>query len=397
MSRFTIVDEPAETGIGSALKNIATTGARIGEAIVGLPGDIAQLGTTAINYGLEKLGTNPKILPQSPEFLPTSTQLRQLQPEYLQPKSQGAETIGEIAQTLTRALLPPFGASSLSSIPGILGRAIIGETGARGIKVLGGGPVAQEIGRVGSFFLSSLYGGKSQATKTMKDAYKNARESIKDKPLSPSLRNSLKSKNEQFYDKLGRVISEDKKFLRDSSKSIESILTDARPSVEELWDAKIALNNKIGSLNPKSPEYRLTSQLVNNINETLQSYGKENKDFIKNFNLGEEIYKGLQASTSASKFLRENVSLKSLFKKPLYKLIAFNLHPGKVAAGATIATGLREATKFHDLLSKSPSARKMMANILKGALEQNSQAVIRNTLGLEKEFNKDQSRFVLVD
>lgn len=405
MAKYIPLEEPKapETGLGSAVRNIAGIGSRVAEAALGLPGDIQAgikgLTSTGLSYlGIPQETTQQAFEMFTPAQLPTSQGLRENAPEYLQPQSQTAETVGDIAQTLTRALLPPFGATSLSSVPGILGRTILGESAAQGIKSLGGGTFAQEAGRVGSIFLSSLFGAKYQANKAMNSAYDNAGKSLEGKTLSPALKDSLETDNTKFFDKISRTVSSEKKFLKDTSQTIDQILTEpGGPSVKELWDAKRAINDKLSEWKIGSSEYNLGSQLVRDINKTLRNYGSEfNQDFLKNFNVGEEIYKGLQPANAVSKFLTENVNLKSLFRKPLYKLIAFSVSPTKFAAGASIAALLKESTQLYDLLSRSPEARKITGNLLSAALKQNSKEVIKNTLKLEKAYNKGQKRYTII-
>lgn len=406
MSRFTITPKQNESFLGTGLRNVATAGARGLEAVLGKTGDVAAGLTSLVNKGLESIGTNPKLLPQPPEFLPTSQTLKEqiteplaerfLPQGYLSPQSPKAETAGNIVSFLSGTLAPPFGVSSRTSIPRALGTSILGEVGAQGVKELGGGPLAQEAGRIGTSALTSMFGGRKMITNQKDAAYSKARTDIQGKRLPKNISKKLKQKNTHFLDKLNKTVTDEEKFFRTTSGKIDNIVSQAKPPIDELWDAKININNKLSQFSPKSPEFRLGSQLVSNINEALQKYGsKVNKDFIINFNMGEELHKGLNAASNITKFLNKNVNIERIVKKPLTKLLLFSLphilpHKATLGIGAGIgsAFGARELSKFSDLWRKSPIARETYNNLLKGALEQNANVVIRNAHKLDNEIAK---------
>jgi hypothetical protein len=384
-----------ETGLGAAARNVYDVGAKIAQAAVGYPINLLGGLGSVVNPILRAAGTPEKVLPQPP----SGTQLvkeygtdpfkKLLFGEAAEKESHPVtETIGDIAHVLTSAFLPPYGATSLKSALGIVGRLALGEAGAQGVKAVGGGEVAQTAGRIGTVVLGTAIKGRYDATQAMKQAYAQSENDIKGKFLSPDLSKIAVHQTDDFTKKLSERALSNKAYLKNANNAIKKVLDQDTVPVKKIWDIKNDINSHIGELNPKSPEFRVASELSNNLDKILRRYGKTNVDFGKNYSTGQEIFKGLNAATQASKFLRENVNLKKLFTKPLYKLIAFNLHPGKLAIGAGLAVSAREAAKLYDLFSRSPKAQQLAADFLKGALQQNAKAVIKSTLGLEREYKE---------
>lgn len=406
---YKLLPPEPESSLGTGLRNIASVGSRIGAAVFGKAGDIASGATGLINAGLQASGANPKILPKPPPFLPTTEQIRGFVEEkvpYLKPQSQSAEKVGDIAEFLTSVVVPPFGASKAFSIPKALGTAIIGEGGAQAVKALGGGKFAQETARIGSSALTSLLGGRKAITQEMNNAYKDARTAIKGKTLPESflpesIKNKLMIKNIGTLDKIPkRIINEaDKKFLTNASKNIDKLFAAGHPpSIEDLWNVKMDLNAHYATLPSGSTSARITGELLGNVDEALKAYALKNKDFGRSFLKGEELFKGLNASEGISKFIRENTKLEKVAKKPLTKVLLWTLKPAKIAGVIAGGIGLREISKFKDLITKSPEAQKYYAGLLKGALHQNNAQVLKNLIGFDRLNQEPQSkgRYVLL-
>lgn len=394
---YTLIEEPTvpqkkeESLLGTVARNVYKGGEKALATALGGPGDVASGvqsivdAITGVKGPEQPLPTSESITenyikPFTKKFLPES---------YSEPQSQATETLGDVGSFITGVFTNPLNAlgkaSKGFSAVRRLGNAIAGELGAKGAEALGGGPVAQAAGRIGSTFLTSRFGGRSQANKQMKTAYDTATKEVKGKVLSPALSTKLFDDAKKFSNDLGERITDDKKFLKDSANAIKKVaLSETNVPVEKIWNLKRDLNNHLGSLKDKnSTSAKLTRDLLGKVNGTLQSYAKINPEFGTNFNLAEDIFKGMNAADDVSRFVLDNTSLAKIAKSPLTKLIAFNISPGKTIGGIGSALGIKELYKYRDLL-ESPKAQKIYSDLFKGALEQNTAQFIKGLKASDK-------------
>src|SRR6185369_14441991 len=96
---------------GAALRTGLRTAARIGEAAVGLPGDIAQAALGAANYvSGGAVPTYGQVQEKLPISLPTSENVKQFQEkatgEYLKPQGENEQTWDDFVGLVTQLAIP---------------------------------------------------------------------------------------------------------------------------------------------------------------------------------------------------------------------------------------------------------------------------------------------------
>src|SRR6185369_6976858 len=104
---------------GAALRTGLRTAARIGEAAVGLPGDIAQAALGAANYvSGGAVPTYGQVQEKLPISLPTSENVKQFQEkatgEYLKPQGENEQTWDDFVGLVTQLAIPISGPAGLA-------------------------------------------------------------------------------------------------------------------------------------------------------------------------------------------------------------------------------------------------------------------------------------------
>lgn len=377
----------SESYAKSALRNVVRGGLKAGEAVVGLPGDIAQ---TALNIG--ELGArgqaqffNKQRAEKTPPQLPFTSEklhevaektLGKILPEgYLKPQGTKEELFDEFLSDV--AVLAAPGKARVPFVKA-LGRAGLGQAASFIAKELGFGKGTQTGAKIIAMTLPSLTGGRTALQQKKTQAYKEAKSSLPDKAI----------KGSNISNELDKLISNVKgRDLRDKSQVIERLegfknkIKDGKITPQEIWDSKVELNDWLENTDFSKLGQHYIEEARDLALKELEHYGKGNPKFRTNFKLGEEIHRGLEENSQLTKFLKKYVRLDSV-KNPLTKAVlygaTYHKGPGTIIGAAGSAIGARELSEFVDFIKNSPEARKYLGKITTAALKDNSKTIVRD-------------------
>src|SRR5665213_2292882 len=199
-----------ESWMGALQRNIAGRGYEALESLVGLPGNIEQLG---INVGRGISGKEGKV-PES--ILPTSENLKQRRnqffekggtpPEYFEPQNVPEQFLSRLAKTGPVAAIG-------GGLPG-LARTAIGSGVATGVGAFGGSEGAQDLAQLATEFGVGAYQGSIPTVKSaQKKAYEEARKAgnlnlaTSAKPISQALKQASSELSTEVGEKASKNIT----------------------------------------------------------------------------------------------------------------------------------------------------------------------------------------------
>lgn len=172
-----------------------------------------------------------------------------------------------------------------------------------------------------------------------------------------------------------------KKFLLDVD---EKIGAGNKIALDEVTQLKRDVNKILYDPLTKKETAHLLKPITTEFDDLIKEYAKKSPEFAENFYKAEDIWRGLNLQSKATKYLNKYVDLD---KYPLakYLLLGGSAYLGGAKGLAAVggALGVRESSKAIDLLRKSYEARKYYGNTLKAALEQNAPAALREAKKLD--------------
>jgi hypothetical protein len=384
-----------ETGLQSGLRHVARTGARVGESLLGFPGDVASLALGATRYLTGgKTPSYEQVQEYLPVRIPTSSQLQEgtekISGGYLAPKSEYESTADEFSQFLATLMLPLKGKVPFKKA---LLQAGLGTAGGKAAKLLGAGELGQIGGKVGGLILGSTLGGRSTLQQLQKQNYENIFKSAENvaADASPLLKD---------VDKLQRII---KTRVTPASKKIQEIVI--APLSESITGNKIALedalrieqgiNSALRSASLPTDAKKILGTVKDSLVNTIEVAGKDIPDFVSQYrdakSLTRDLSRAYKATDLLEKVFSKNVT--TALENPITKVLAlggsfaFKGLPGLVGIGAT-AGGIEAANAFN-LIKNSPIARKTYLSMIKNSLANDALAVSRDMAKLNKIANKE--------
>ena len=367
----------------------AQTLSRIGETVLGAPGDIASF--FAGLFGKEQ------------NILPTSQSLREKSEKYslgyTKPKNEFEETGGELISDITSMALPGSGHYSFARNIGV---PIVGALVKQGLKYAGKDEQDQAYGKVGSMIALDLLSRRAGGVKKYAGSlFQKADEAIP-KGLSidaKGLERSLISLEKELAKggerattaKSLKKITEIKNEIK-NGKIDAKALSAYRPSINEAIE-------ELGGFSLELPK-KLKPKAIFNLNQvkketikTLEQYGEKfNPEYLKASKSANEAWAAYENSNKIAKFLHDKVpfSPKSKAVQMLFSYspalaagaAAIKLSP-LAAAGAAAGIGAYQGYKVLDRVIRSPTLRKYYLNTLKEAAAGNIPATTKNLKGLD--------------
>jgi ElaB/YqjD/DUF883 family membrane-anchored ribosome-binding protein len=380
-------------------RNVAQGTSRIGEAVLGAPGDILSM----IKGFVGDIPVGGVI----GEFLPTSGELKEISEKtslgYTKPKSELEEKSGEVLQDIASFAMP--GAGQYSFLRNI-GIPVVSNLAKQGIKSIGKeeqGDAAKIGLMIGLDLISHRQGGaKKFAGNLFNQSEKIVPEGAK--LSSPTFEKSL-SKLEKTLSSGGTSPSTEKALKK--VNEIKSKIDNGKIEVKELIDFRKKINEIIaetGGFEVQLPKaikkkaianlHDVKKEVINGLNE----YGKKsNPEFLKLNKAANEAYGAYESSNKMAKFIKDTSSkfmhhtgMKALFGLGGgYGVLTHPIGAAKTA-GATIPliAGYEGYKILHQVL-KSPTLRKYYGNILKGAASGNTAQVTRNVKALDQSLGQE--------
>ena len=370
-------------------RNIARGTSRIGETILGLPGDL-------YSFAKGLFGQNPET------NLPTSESLKKLSEKatlgYTKARNEGEEKSDEVLQDIASFMIPGAGKYNLVRNIGI---PIVANLTKEGLKYSGNEKIADaaKIGTMVALDLMNLKGGGAK-----KFAGNLFNESEKLIPEGATLKSNNLQKGilslEKSLESGGSAPSTEKALKK--VNEIQSKIKNGEIEIKELIDFRKNINeikSELGGYEvqlPKAIKKKAIANLDNvksEVIKALNEYGSiQNPAFLKLNKSANEAYAAYESSNKISEFIKKTAS--STLKTPLLKTL-FGLGTGlgtyaypaaiaKSAIGAIPVVAGYESYKILHQVIQSPTLRKFYGNILKGASTGNASQVIKNMKALDK-------------
>ena len=379
--------------LGTGLRHLARTDARIAESLLGAPGDIAS-GILGLGNLATKAITGQEYLPNELPILPTSestkknitSALEVISPEaakIVEPQTQTEENIDEYIQDLTSFLHPIGGKGNLvrkAVIP------TIGHVAKYGAQQLGLSKPWQQGIKVGTMLASSLY-GKPSLEKQASQLYNTAEET-----LPQGIKLSAKP-IEQSIDKLRKVLSHgdmtpSKEFIGQRINSLRNVIDQEKqiPLEDALQFIKDFNEFYAEGKVPKVARSYM-HELMSGIDKVIDSGKSQAPKSIKSFQDAREIWRTINTSSDVNDFV-QNISDK-IFKKVTSPLTGYFFGIPQAAAGAAGSKALGGFSKLADRAFRSNKVLKAYANTAASAAKENAAATSRSLLELDKTLNNE--------
>lgn len=403
------VQQKEPESFGKKLATAATrTAARSLEAVGGLPGDILATGLGAGSYltggAIPSYSQVQEQLPWSPQ---TSTQLREatqrLSGDILEPKTKYEKLYDDFVSDLSTLALPVGGGKVK------LGKAAFSALGGNlasyAAKEVGASELGQGGAKLGFILGSSLLGGRRNLTETMRNAYAAGEQAAEGKFIDATRIENALLKTEK------KVLASDspsKQFILDRIRGIGSNIQNDKIDVNSVWELKRNANEWLKEPNISKTANKYLLDFSEMLNHELLDFGKTNKDFGRNYQLGEELYKGLNSWNIIKEYLPKVVNVEKVKSETLKNLlIGSSLGTTALLKGPQTALGLfaggyaaNEGAKFLGLLANSSTARNTYAKMLSGALSKNAGLVNKELSKLDKlatKYDTQGDKYELLD
>ncbi len=416
--------EPEKSPLQQTGKEIgrfaARTASRIGETVVGLPGDIIQLERSVRRNIQDQLS---KIIPEMPEFikedpvrkliqkspdllgkLPTSEELKQfssdLTNQFTDPQGTLEEFGDEIVSLGTSLLMPAGIPKKISTVLKALGKATLAKGARKGAELYGAGEGLQTATEIGTLFLTGMI-GKPIANAFVSDKYEKARRAI---PKGTMVNTGKLSQDLKKVDaELAKGIKTNTKSeVRSALQELESKASGGSMEVEEVVQSYHDLNERMSSKKlfdelGTSERRRLKSRydlVKKEVGKNLKEYGKHNPEFLKEWQEANQAYGTIEQSKKVSNWLSSKANK---IPRHLVGAAAFEIFTGKpviaaeiLGAGGLAASGVKTGEILYRI-ANSPSLRKHYLDVIESITKENLPATIRSLEKLNRGLEKEES------
>lgn len=370
----------------AALRHTARSGARAGETLLGMPGEMFQAG--------KLLPEAPKIFQREPnliqkkgkellEKLPSSEDVRNFTKsffgDYTEPQNELEKMGDEFVEDVTRLLAP--GGKVKNALYVATGGTIV----KKGLESLGFSEKTQDLGKLGTMFTLSMINPKG-IQNLYEQKYSEARKALPNVELNAK---NLEGTLVGLEKKLQQGITSEPttKRVLNVVEELKGKIKNGKINSQELWTSKKALNKIAGD--PELFEFseHYFPKISKRMNYILKKSPELPKDFKKALMEGDQAYGSLYQSKKASRFLGK-------------------LHPGKSIAGiiagtalhapeylpaaagiATTGTGIVKGYELMQRINSNPTMRKYYLNMIKAASEENAVNAMHYMRKLEKEID----------
>lgn len=379
-------------------RHLGRTASRIGESVLGLPGDVLRTGQLAAR-GLEKgagrirrtLGMAERETGLRQPGIPGSEELKNLSQkifgEAVTPQTAGESFVDDIVSDASVLALPIKG-----KIPFIraIGTAVAGNVGEEAAKRLGAGQKGQAAAKLGSFFLAGLM-GRGNVKKYWNQQYRLAEEALPaDAKIDSFLLDSRLRKIERELER--GISTPSKNFVKRPLEQIRKKAIRGEVGIDELIEMKKDINELRGSLykdltGKQSIRYAQgkINEVANLLDSEIQRYGKGNPKFLSHYKNANDAYAGFNQSRRVGNWIGKQI--KTIGKGPI--LILEGLFRKLIPASGVGFVGLK-AGELMTRITRNPTLRRFYSNMMKDALKENSAGFLRNLKSLEKKLKEEE-------
>lgn len=433
-SPFDVVEKEAigklpEGWWDATARNLARTGSRMVETVLGLPGDFVQLA----KWAGEQFPEPPSFLKQEPNFvqrlgrsaleqLPTQKSLQErsesLTGGYTAPQGPLEEKSDEVFKTLTGLLTGGGGktaiqgATRLSSIGQqiakvgrMLGMSVAAESAKEGVKLYGGSEGTQELGKLGALFLLGTtlprLTGEATPENYLRTIYKERDALIpKEAQVVPTeLQNQLRKFIENRL-RFGGPTPEKTQVAGIAEKYLER-LNKGPVEMNELLEMYRGINRNRSNvmIAPDLDKAGVKAargywgDMANMFNSAIEGYlAPISKQALDLHRAGNSGWASLNQSKRASNFIMDKIKgvplktgVATLFGGGVfYPATAF-----KSVGGAAIGAGSLKSAELAYRFLTNPTLRHYYNQVLSNAIRENGPATVKALVQLDKHYQKE--------
>lgn len=360
-----------ETLVEEGLRDVSRTGVRVGEAVLGMPGEVVQI-AESFPKGPEFLQREPNVIQKTGQKLlkklPTSESLREFTKsffgDYTEPQSEREAMSDEFFQDAARMI------AGGGKIKNALYLATGGNVVKKGMKELGFSAEAQDAGKLGTMFTLSMINPKG-IQNFYEKKYSDAQKLLPNMDLNAK---NLESTLNVLEKKLHQGITSEPTTRRvlNVVEELKGKIKNGKINSQELWASKKAINKIAGDPELFQFSEHYFPKLTKRMNYILKKSPQLPKEFKQSLIEGDQAFGALHQSQKSSRFLSK-------------------LHPGKGIAGLLAATALHApehlgavaatagvggtAVKGYELMQRinaNPTMRKYYLNMIKAASQENA-------------------------
>lgn len=416
-----VEDIPQETSPIERGKEVGRQIARplykVATRTAGAPGDILEMvNDFIVSPGVEAL-TGKKGTPYEETFLgkaiPT-TQTRRKEFEqglgdFLQPKNKIEAFTDDVIEDTSQLFTPggiakagkKYGTMIVKNLMKSLGANFAGET----TKQVSGSEEAGTYTKAGALFLTSILDQES-AAKQVGKLYKEAESHVVPGTLTKATKLEADINHLERSITKGRPygnLSPPEKFVVDQAEKIRKLITNGEIDVEQAIAQKRSLHKELATLYKEVPRKGdqknvkdLAKRLSGFLNDTIDNYGKTNKEFYKPYKEADKAYGTLAKSNFVSNWIENNV-VSSPLTHGLLHVVGGPI--GGITAGTAGAALLYQPAKLVYRISQSKTLTKIYAKTVAAAANEDKVAFNKYLKQLDSAIQEDElkDRYEFVD
>jgi nicotinamide mononucleotide (NMN) deamidase PncC len=359
---------------GSFIGEVTAPVVRAGEALAGLPGNLAALGAQGIKYAT---GADNAALNYVADNPLTSSSIREnvtkpLTGETFEPQSPASELYQDVVGTALSLVVPGGGlggglskalTNTVKASAAVAGGKITGGA----LRAIGADPVSSALGEAVAtgVFMGGQFKNKVEDAK--KSLYKKA-DSIAESSKDVINTQGLRKKLNEVHNAVSSRDMQGKKFIQERLIGLEELANNPRATVRQTWNALKDLNSHWVDAPDGIIPYM--KQLNESLNSELLNYGLKNDAWAQSFPKAQALASGLFKAERAAETVRNSKSLTSI---PWV---------GKwINAGKGIAANTQE---LKTLANSSPQAQKMFQQFYARVLAQDIAGAANKARQLER-------------
>jgi len=408
-------------------RHTGRTAARVGETLLGLPGDVREVTKFAGDWLGDKarglLGKEPltdeeksfieeqmkpsdwDLLGRLTEALPTSSELREgvtrkYTGDYLEPQNKWEAFADDVAQDFAALAIPVKGKIPFARA---LGSSLVANTGG---EIAGEflGEDAKNYTKLGLLFATGMVGrNKGGVKKYINELYTDMRSEVPEgaRVASSGLESKLKKIEAQL--RKGDPSAASKKEAFQKIDAIRNKVQGGEITVDELLELTKDTNEVIFSGKELVRSQNKLFDIREALHDATKEYGSQNAEFLSKWKDANQAYAATELSRKVGNWVKKNIKPKDY----AYAATALGVEGGLLGAPAALTTmgglGGAAATAYSaevmKRIAQSPALRRYYMNTVNASLKQNKAGFTRNIKMLDDGLNKSfqESPFDTVD
>jgi hypothetical protein len=382
-------------------RNALRTASRIGETVVGMPGNLQSLLGSGISAGAEYLANQElpllrqvlgvEELPPEKQAklkeanidynrgtLPTSSDIRKTMDKWTggatEPRNNQERVADEFFENFA-ALASPGGIvkGGVTKLAGKAGIAAAGQGAKEYVTKLLDSEGAGEATRLAVMTGLSMFNpGGAQAF--VSELYKNAEKTVPKNALVAS--KNLKSSLQSLYNNLlPGVKTPDKEAVMRPIRELLNKLGKPNIAMKEILNARRDVNSLISDPQTQHGARKLLSNVAGALNNTITEYGEHNPQFLKQFRAADKAYAATREGAKAQKMMAKATKF-YMPESDIGKAIALMHHPGVYLGTKAVTGGLGAQAAWWNQIVQSPALRKYYGQVMLAATGNNTGALV---------------------